>query len=384
MLDGLRGLAIALVMALHFVGQTAPFVPTSWIGSIGRVGWIGVDLFFVLSGFLITGILLEQRGRPNYFRAFYWRRLLRILPPFSAVMAVLWVAALALPTASPTASALFRHYQPWYWTLTTNWLALSIGGISHLPYETGWTWTLSIEEQFYLVWPALVAFVAVRRLAGVLWAIAIAAIVARVAVLAAGDPTNAAYTFTPCRLDALAAGGLLALARRRGDRFDAVARLACAPGLVWVAFAALVYGFLLVLDPNGFPGSVAMRSIGLSVIAGVAALLVACALRADDASAFARFFRSRLLQSLGQYSYALYLWHETVAGVARVAIGEPVAVFGTTLPWEILFVAIAGGGSYLLAALSWRFIESRALALKDRVPYQHRHGTPPVFADAEP
>src|SRR5688572_16741209 len=100
-LDGVRGLAIALVMPFHFVSQYVSTQPLSALGEVFRVGWAGVDLFFVLSGFLITGILVDQRGTPRYYSAFYWRRALRILPAFIVLMTVVWLMVLLMPHLDP-------------------------------------------------------------------------------------------------------------------------------------------------------------------------------------------------------------------------------------------------------------------------------------------
>ena len=375
-LDGVRGLAIALVMPFHFVSQYASTQPLSAVGEVFRVGWAGVDLFFVLSGFLITGILVDQRGTPRYYAAFYWRRALRILPAFIVLMTVVWLMVLLMPHLDPVGAQRFRQWQAWYWTFTVNWLALGIGGAAALPYGTGLLWSLSVEENFYFVWPALVALLPSQALRRALWALVAIAIVTRIALLAGGDPTHAAYSLTPSRLDSLAGGGVLALAWRdpaRRARISAlVARLAAAPAVVWLAIAAATYGTLRLLDPDGFPNAVPMRAVGFTFTAAVGTLLIACALVAPASSALGRFCASGVLRVLGRYAYALYLFHVLVALAFKLSgftVPRLQSWTGSLFVAEVVFTLVVGAAVVAVAALSWRTVEQPRLRLKDLVPY---------------
>ena len=375
-LDGIRGLAIALVMPFHFVSQYAPTHRLSILGEMMRVGWAGVDLFFVLSGFLITGILVENRGAPHYYSAFYWRRALRILPAFVVLMTAVWLIVLLIPGLDAPGADRFRRWQPWYWTFTVNWLALGVGGAVVLPFGTSLLWSLSVEENFYFIWPALVASLSPRALGRALWAFVGIAIATRIAFLIAGDPTHAAHTFTLSRLDSLAGGGLLALAWRDRAARERLTRtlspLANAPGIAWVLVAAAVYGILRLLDPSGFPVSVAMRAVGFTFTAAVGALLIGCALVAAPTSGLGRFCLLPLMRGLGRYAYALYLFHVLVA-LACKSLGLTVdrldAWTGSLAVAEVMFTILVGAACYGVAALSWRLIERPALELKEHVPY---------------
>jgi peptidoglycan/LPS O-acetylase OafA/YrhL len=154
-LDGLRGLAVLLVLA-HHSAQTAgrPDHPLNlFLNGILLAGWTGVDLFFVLSGFLITGILYDARGRANYFRTFFMRRFLRIFPLYYVSLLILVVL---LPALLPPDPAL-QHMQqelPWYWAFLAN-VRIAYAGWSESSYILHF-WTLAVEEQFYIVWPFLV------------------------------------------------------------------------------------------------------------------------------------------------------------------------------------------------------------------------------------
>ncbi|TAK57976.1 MAG: acyltransferase, partial [Dehalococcoidia bacterium] len=160
-LDGVRGIAVLAVMAYHFALFAELPTSATWLDStvatVTNTGWVGVDLFFVLSGFLITGILYDAAAAPTgYFRAFYARRALRILPVYFGFLAVLlWL----LPAVHSMQSADFhelRRNQLWFWGFSANiWMAGRQWWQANL-YGTGHLWSLAIEEQFYIVWPAVV------------------------------------------------------------------------------------------------------------------------------------------------------------------------------------------------------------------------------------
>ena len=210
-LDGWRGFAI-LVVILHNGG----FIAYELDGPSGLVvvltntvlasGWVGVQLFFVLSGFLITGILVDTAGAPRFFRSFYLRRTLRIFPVYYAFLAVYFLVVPLLPGGAPPGEGQLAD-QLWYWTYLSNWLPLlehPSGPLNHL-------WSLAVEEQFYLVWPLLVV-VSGRRFPWVVLFFVVAAPLSRLGMHRAGLEPEYLYHFTNARADALAIGALVALA----------------------------------------------------------------------------------------------------------------------------------------------------------------------------
>lgn len=211
-LDGIRGVAVLLVVLVH-TGLLA------W-------GWIGVDLFFALSGFLITGILLEAKaaggaGWDDYFKPFYLRRALRILPlAYAAMLIVLPFAPIVgLGTPAPTREVM------WFVAYVSNWRIWPRGSIS---WQLNHFWSLAVEEQFYLLWPLVVSVLDARRLRYVCAIFLIAAPALRCVVAVLGYSTSYGHLFeniTPLRMDALAAGSLLAALRYTGD-FDLWAKRA--------------------------------------------------------------------------------------------------------------------------------------------------------------
>src|SRR5579859_5429454 len=237
-LDGMRGVAIVMVLCVHFIGNSpAHTAVTREAARLAGYGIWGVDLFFVLSGFLITGLLYDSKGSPHYFRNFYVRRTLRIFPLYYAVLALLFIVLPALPGPYPSGLAESERHQAWLWLYASN-VYLAIHRTWSLPY-VGHFWSLAVEEQFYLVWPIVVLCFARRSLLGICIVVTILALALRSLLALAGAGAMAQLVLTPCRFDALCIGAFLALAIRSTglDTVARAARLSLGPlvGLVLLA-----------------------------------------------------------------------------------------------------------------------------------------------------
>ncbi len=205
-LDGIRGVAILLVMAYHFLhpgGHILAIVPEA----IARAGWVGVDLFFVLSGFLITGILLKTKADPHYLRNFYMRRTLRIFPLYYAFLTCLFVVGASITSLNTPGFKEVAKHQLWLWTYTAN---IGQYWTGKLLFASGWVeanhlWSLAVEEQFYLVWPAIVLLFSRHALMRLCIFIIASAFIFRVMSQTMGDG------FVLWRADALIVGGLRAI-----------------------------------------------------------------------------------------------------------------------------------------------------------------------------
>jgi len=214
-LDGVRGLAILMVMAVHFVGDATPRTFGERLAvKLGNYGVLGVDAFFVLSGFLITGLLLDAKGDRHYFRNFYARRTLRIFPLYYSVLALLF---LVLPSvaALPLALEESRVHQTWLWTYTANFYIAAKASWA-LPYVSHF-WSLAIEEHFYLLWPLVVFSFRRETLERICLGVIAAALALRIGLSLLGTSELSISVLTPCRVDALCVGGLLAALARREE-----------------------------------------------------------------------------------------------------------------------------------------------------------------------
>src|ERR1700690_217140 len=211
-LDGIRGVAIILVMFHHFEGLIPPCnLGVRCMKLMLSYGWAGVDLFFALSGFLITGILLDTRHANNYFSAFYARRVLRIFPLYySVLIAILAVAAVLNPRPH---SVPLPADQKLYFLYLTNWLVLWKGRWG--PNILGHFWSLAVEEQFYLIWPLGVWLLISPRLARVAVGASVIALLARIFWVLHSGPSQAIVLATVTRMDALLCGALGAILFRQ-------------------------------------------------------------------------------------------------------------------------------------------------------------------------
>lgn len=213
-LDGLRGIAILCVLAFH----GAVYIESGegvdrWLMEVLKAGWLGVDLFFVLSGFLITGILLDTRDTDRFYSIFFARRFLRIAPLYFLVLAVIFgILPIVWSFDSPEVDFLRRN-QGWFWAYLPNW-----GFVYHRHAfgNADWLWmdhfwSLAVEEQFYLFWPFVVRRFSSKSLISFCLFVAFASLVLRILLSQQGLSAGALYFPTPCRLDGLALGSIVAV-----------------------------------------------------------------------------------------------------------------------------------------------------------------------------
>lgn len=356
-LDGIRGLAILMVLGFHYGWDFFHTTPGSFWAYLLvplRLMWSGVDLFFVLSGFLIVGILLRTRNDPGYFRIFYGRRACRILPLY-VVMGLLFLAGIWLhQTDRLYAPMLFEHVQGWTWSVLflQNFMlaAQTPGQINFL----GPTWSLAVEEQMYLALPLLIFALRIAHYR-TLWlfvSMFMLAALFRYGLSIENAERQAVYiaSLLPMtRMDAFAAGGLLAWAwqagwLREGRMFGAAFFLFLA-GLVGMAVLAWknVFGVQLYLP----------------IIAAYAGL-IALALCAPAGFFLRSFLRLEVLRWFGKVSYGLYLMHIPVLGICLVWFGYPELELVGPKPQWITLTALAI--LLPLAQLSHRYFERPLLS----------------------
>ena len=367
-LDGLRGMAILLVLVGHSLVTLWPVAPISnpvgkWLVRLMSGGWVGVDLFFVLSGFLITRILLSIRHDRYNLKVFYIRRVLRIFPLYLGFLAlVFWVFPI-FPEGRINV-AFLSQAKWWLWFHVSN-----IGTVLYpdLQFSAGWLrlshfWSLSVEEQFYLVWPFLVFLLQPRTLLGLCLAFPAVTFCAR--LWYAASPVPQGFVRALCHSDGLVVGVLIALLlvqwRVPLDRLARVAR-------PLVVFCGLAIGLIFVAKRHFEAFDPLVEGPGVGLVqwfwAGVLVLSLVDGW-------WARLLNGEWLRLNGKYSYAMYVFHPVVYGLIAWWTGRlvpmPEMVSGRTVA-ALLMMAAAYGATYFLARLSWNYYESRFLALK--VPY---------------
>ncbi len=304
-LDGLRGIAIFTVMLFHFAWVPALLGWGLWTGTgtaglvINRIflsGWAGVDLFFVLSGFLITGILADTRDDKRYFRSFYTRRFFRIFPLYFLFVAS---APLFLSSFPDQISAATASFYPWLLACMSNVL-IAFKGWQSVPYPLQHLWSLAIEQQFYLIWPFVILFLDRRKAIYFCLGLMVLAPVAR---FFHGN-WDGAYVLTHARCDTLAAGSLLALAIRGvGDwnRFHFFARILATGSFVSIVALSVVRGGFDFDDPVVTTAGDSLVSVFFTALIGLT--------QARPRRLLARTVSVLPLRLLGKYSYGMYILH---------------------------------------------------------------------------
>jgi peptidoglycan/LPS O-acetylase OafA/YrhL len=355
-LDGLRGIAILLVVTRHCLDANlsafAGWKHTLHQNAIASLGW-GVVLFFVLSGFLITGILLDSKADPNYYLNFYGRRILRIFPLYYGTLLAFWVVYLFHGFGAD--NGLFIHRLPWLLTYTSNiritlhdnWSFIFNG------HSLGHFWSLAVEEQFYLIWPLIV----LRCSTGVLRQICLAAIaggfVSRMVLVYAFHNVIGSCVFLSCQSDALAMGALLAVMVR--ERELVVASLA------WpLALAGAAIWMATLLDGN------ALLTAGMSGFAMMSTGALALCLYHP----VSKWFAHPILRAFGKYSYGIYVLHVILLPFVytlRDKLGQ------------VVFVCFFISLSFCAGWLSWHLFEAHFLKLKRFFPASFNRTWKPNF-----
>jgi peptidoglycan/LPS O-acetylase OafA/YrhL len=361
-IDGLRGVAILMVVAYHYGLEYSGtgVLRTSGLVALSHAGWMGVDLFFVLSGFLITSILQETRTSPHYFRNFLARRFLRIWPLYYVNLALLVLVAPRILHPVPDEIHVLVDKQWWFWTYMANWLFAKEGGFNQTP--GGYFWSLAVEEQFYVFWPFVVWLVQGPRLMKLCAGLFAGSLILRLALGASGVPGQVLYTMTFTHLEAVAAGAFLAAASRDAG----IKQWLTARSSVVMIGAIVVLVLVRSVDASFRFREVGMSRIGYTAVALLAAALLIKAHWGGE-SPYVRFLRSPFLVATGRYSYALYLIHVPLGLQLASVTGRWVRAADSPAVYDARFVAQAGvatAASWLLAMASWHLFEKHVLKLK--------------------
>jgi peptidoglycan/LPS O-acetylase OafA/YrhL len=343
-LDGLRGLAILLVVVYHNFGFINYFF----------LGWLGVDLFFVLSGFLITDILLKTQNDPNYLRNFYGRRLLRIFPLYYLVLIIF---LLILPAFRPPINLnYYTQNQLWFWTYLQNWLfvfkpiPLDSLALSHF-------WSLAVEEQFYLIWPFVILFIKKPKpLFFLMFSLLLAVVAGRFLIWTFHIEKLAYFNlYTFSRIDGICIGSMLALLRQFNISF-----LSKHTSKLVFTLAALNFLFFFFNRATNFSFPF-LAIVGYTTFAIIFGLLVNEALSREN-KVVQFIFNNSILKFFGTVSYGLYIFHWPIYLLIKSQNWWSNALF-TSLFATLIAIAVS--------ILSFYFFETPLLRLKKHFKYTH-------------
>jgi peptidoglycan/LPS O-acetylase OafA/YrhL len=408
-LDGLRAIAIILVFFSHLKNQIPVWsIPSYYLRWYVGQGWIGVDLFFVLSGFLITGILIDSRNAQNYFSGFYARRVLRIFPLYYlvliAVLAFNWIlASLHAPSAHQVASLVPLREDRWtYFCFLTNWIALwkaqwdgNFGSmLAHF-------WSLAIEEQFYFFWPFILWIVRPRAIPWIAGGVALLSAVLRFAWAAhlglnllVPPAVVEIQIATICRLDGLFIGALCAYLIRDPKLMQRISRwlpsvAVLGIGSLFAAFSAMLLypqrtSLLLYHRFPAFPHTLEdpprlfVVFGGYSLLAlGFGALVLLAAYTENKKTRMTKFLQSRILAPVGKYSYGIYVFHVPVLGLANIYVLSKVKFHDSieAALFRLASIVVIGAITFFIAAFSYEFFEKKILRFKRH--FEPRFNSPP-------
>ncbi len=353
-LAGLRGLAILAVMLYHFTGGYKGNIPLlhAW-ALIAGAGWMGVDLFFVLSGFLITGILYDTIHAEHRVRNFYARRSLRIFPLFYAVLFGLFFLSRPLQL----------HWRPEHLVYFTYLSNVVLVFLPHFQPPSHWVnlghlWSLAVEEQFYLIWPFVVWTVRRRGLLlKIIFTALLAGPIVRGLLLLKGMDPSTMTELLWTRGDSLLFGAAASLLVRGTAEYLATAKAILIGSILLIAVCIYAAG-------GPIATSYWFSTIGYSALAAFSASIIYFA--QQGARWTSLLFNRPLLQFFGRYSYGLYLFHGLYFVYLRNLTGALESRLHSGVVAQLLIVLVGFALSILLAMLSYHYFEAPILKLKSR------------------
>ncbi len=353
-LDGVRGLAILLVTLYRFGKEAFDDGTAGVIGNVlFSIGLTGVDLFFVLSGFLITGILIDTKHKPNFFRSFFLRRSLRIFPLYFGSLAFLLIfIPWWIDGENPFASA--QKHQFYLWTYLTN-VKMTIENAWCFGYLDHY-WSLAVEEHFYFVWPVVIYLLTPKQAKMISLLLAVSCVVGRAAFCALSTNDLAPSVLTIFRCEGLLLGAFLAIWIRGTEKPKSLRLL-----VAWIAMLGI--SCLLIAS---FAGG---RLLGLpqAIVSIVWAAFLYIAITGAPQGSLVRSLEIRPLRTLGKFSYAMYIVQNPLIPLIAwaVSVASLETIIGNSIASRLAYVSIMFSITFVLAFVSWHLFEKWCLRLRD-------------------
>jgi peptidoglycan/LPS O-acetylase OafA/YrhL len=355
-LDAFRGIAILMVVAYHCF---------DYVGAV-KFGWLGVDLFFVLSGFLITDLILTVKKHPNFLKTFYIRRALRILPLYYLSVFTFLIIGSFLFHEQGTGST-FGYYfknQTWFWLYIQNWQFV-LYGKPPMPYLSHF-WSLAVEEQYYILWPIIILFIRrMRTLKTLIFSLIILAVFIRCAIYFRENTwVEQYYENTIARMDSLLIGSLLAVRKKENKRLSF-------PSLMLIAISTLVLiSVSLILEGNIYQDSLINATIGYTIydlmFAGIIYIFLNC-----NHSIIKVISDIKILNYLGKISYGVYVFHLPAYLILSTKLSHiAYQIISNNYYTKIYISVFSIGITITISIISFYLIETPILRLKKKFKYE--------------
>ena len=359
-LDGVRGLSLLLVIGFHLqlFGMLAA-LPLQ-LQLIASISWVSVDMFFVLSGFLITSILLRTRESPHYFKNFYVRRILRILPLYYLALFIIFVIC---PNFSIGSTSDFsKIYDNKFWFLFYIQNIYIATRHEFFAFGINDLWTLAIEEQFYIVWPLFIYFIQKKWLKATAITIITMVLLMRIVLVCNDVNWSFNYYFTLCRIDSICFGALGAILLHENYTKQQLTTIVRILTIISITGLGIIFykqeGFLISQNYTS--------SIGFTFIDALFFVLI-IKLASGKMSILKKMFEFPFLRFIGKISYCMYIIHNPLIQFSKlyiIPITKTNDFFYRSLTGNIVFVIIYLCIIISISLISWHLFEKWFLKLK--------------------
>lgn len=367
-LDGLRAIAVTWVFFFHAtptLNWHSDSLAAKGLTFFSNTGWIGVQIFFALSGFLITNILIDGIGQRHQLKNFFIRRSLRIFPLYFSVLIALFIITPYFLQTPYWLTGAIEHQVSW-WLYLSNWAVpfVNSGGVTHL-------WSLAIEEQFYLLWPFIIIFTTQRTILKITVFMIISAPLFRAGFYYSMPDTldgisdiarRSAYYFSVCRWDAIAFGALLSLSLRRESWKKQIQQWILP--ITGLSISFIIISTLLAHSFRGVSSGVGLLNQTVVSILSFIILFLVVNKRYPSLN---RLLDNNILKSIGKHSYAIYLFHLPIILLWKSYFPDKLTeLSGLSLALQLSFHLIAIFFiTYIAAKISWTLLEHPFLKLKE-------------------
>lgn len=372
-LDGIRGVAILMVCFVHFfsVNESSLYETNKYIGvllfKISFLGLKGVELFFILSGFLITNILYNSKNSKRYFLSFYSRRFLRIFPLYYFVLGVSFFILPSLISINANGRNIIEN-QGWLWTYTSNltniFYPIDWGNGGNLP-SFGHFWSLCVEEHFYLFWPFLIYFSTEKRLPRIMWSIVFLSVFSSFFVFIFDDLVPIFHWSTIKYSGVLSLGGLISYYRSTSINYERV---------IQIAKKLVLPSFILFIVVNFLPRESKFYEVStfFTSIIFFAFLLI---ISLENEKISSTIFKHRFLYFIGKISYGIYVYHEMlVPYFTKYVYNYLEKYIQNGILCIMIYTLICTAISVFIAWCSWHLIEKPILKFK--LYFNYEQGIP--------